>query len=282
MITPPPRDEVTLYRNNSPSPLGQVTLLASIKDGRGVQPPLPLRVYGSYALVYVTAGRGTYADANGTALKIGAGDVILVFPELPHIYGPCAGETWDEFFVLFSGPAFEAWRRMGLLSLARPVIHLPEPGAWRDRLQALALPPGVAGEAARAGQVLDLLRILTELSLISSDPPSLASENIWLARACALLAEDIGGNRPLCELVRPLGLPYETFRKKFTHALGQPPARFRAQKRLAAAADLMQFTSLTNAQIAERLGFGDEFHFSKRFKRLRGETPTAFRRRVRG
>ena len=282
METSPLPQNAILYSDTSPSPLGQVTLIAAIHNGRGVQPPLPLRVYGAYALVCITAGQGTYADANGMARNVGAGDAILVFPDLPHTYGPRPGTTWNEFYVVFHGPAFEAWRQMGLLSPSRPVVSLLPLDAWTERLRGLTLPPGETGAGARAGQVCRLLSLLTEISMMQAAVPAPVGENVWLARACALLAGDVESARPLSELVRPLGLPYETFRKKFTAQAGQSPARFRAGKRIETAAHLMQFTSMTNAQIAERLDFGDEFHFSKRFTQMRGETPTAFRRRVRG
>lgn len=282
MRPPPPLNKTTLYSDNSPSPLGQVTLIASLRNGRGVQPSLPLRIYGSYALVCITAGQGTYADASGIAQNVEAGDAIFVFPDLPHTYGPCLGETWDEFFIVFAGPAFDAWRQMGLLTLSRPVVRLSEPEGYVDCLRSLVLPPGELGEAARAGQVCRLLAVLTEVALAADIPPAPASGDMWLARACALLSEDLGGTRTLYQLAQPLGLPYETFRKKFRQSLGQSPAQFRARKRMEAAADLMQYTSLTNVQIAEYLGFGDEFHFSKRFKQIKGETPTAFRQRTRG
>jgi AraC family transcriptional activator of pobA len=43
----------------------------------------------------------------------------------------------------------------------------------------------------------------------------------------------------------------------------------------------MQYTRMTNAQIATRLGFSDEFHFSRRFRQLRGQSPSEFRKHLR-
>ena len=58
-----------------------------------------------------------------------------------------------------------------------------------------------------------------------------------------------------------------------------PTGRYRAGRRIETACDLLQYTTMTGAQIAERLGFSDEYHFSKRFKELRGKSPRQFRRR---
>lgn len=58
------------------------------------------------------------------------------------------------------------------------------------------------------------------------------------------------------------------------------PARLRAEWTVEAGCHLLQYTGMTGAQIAERLGYADEYHFSRRFKQLRGETPTQFRRHL--
>ena len=42
----------------------------------------------------------------------------------------------------------------------------------------------------------------------------------------------------------------------------------------------MQEQNLTNKEIAYRLGFCDEFHFSHRFKQIMGKSPQRFRRSI--
>ncbi|CAM5252574.1 AraC family transcriptional regulator OS=Streptomyces cyaneofuscatus OX=66883 GN=G3I52_19320 PE=4 SV=1 [Streptomyces cyaneofuscatus] len=48
--------------------------------------------------------------------------------------------------------------------------------------------------------------------------------------------------------------------------------------RMALAADLLTRPELTVAAVARRVGYADAFGFSAAFKRLRGESPSAFRR----
>ncbi|RYG46353.1 helix-turn-helix domain-containing protein, partial [bacterium] len=65
---------------------------------------------------------------------------------------------------------------------------------------------------------------------------------------------------------------------RFVEATGIPPMRHRCQKRVAAAGELLLYTRLTCAQIAERTGFRDEFHLSRRFRAETGLAPTSYRR----
>src|SRR5579862_4347822 len=123
-----------LYNSVQISPLGRLTLAARIESGRGIIPAQPYRVYGSYALVFITEGQGVYRDANGLTQDIRAGDAILVFPELPHTYGPQPGRTWSELYLVFDGPAIEAWREIGILSAQRPIYHLEPVAHWVARL----------------------------------------------------------------------------------------------------------------------------------------------------
>ncbi len=60
--------------------------------------------------------------------------------------------------------------------------------------------------------------------------------------------------------------------------MGTPPARWRAARIIERACELMLRGGLVDKQIADRLGFSDEFHFSRKFKQVIGQSPRQFRR----
>jgi AraC-like DNA-binding protein len=74
----------------------------------------------------------------------------------------------------------------------------------------------------------------------------------------------------------------ETFRKKFARLAGTPPWRYRMTQVIERACRLVHEGRLTNKEIAERLGFNDEFHFSRRFKQITGRSPREFRKLLMG
>ena len=69
-----------------------------------------------------------------------------------------------------------------------------------------------------------------------------------------------------------------SFRKRFREATGSTPAHYRENLRIETAKDLLRSTVLTTRQIAESLGFFDQYHMSRRFKSATGMSPTAYRR----
>ncbi len=275
----PPMRQKVLLADTTPSPLGQVTFAAHIQDGRGVLPAFPYRIYGSYALTYITQGEGAYQDANGYAQDVRSGDAIFVFPDLPHTYGPGAGRRWSELYLVFQGPVFDTWRSLGLLDPHRPVRRLLPLESWAARLEEAAVVPSSATPAVKAHQVCSLLTLLTDIASDGAEVSTRQGDGCWASQACHLLAQELETGLTAADLVRRAGLAYETFLRRFTATLGLTPVQYRAQRRMEVACHLLQYTPMTNSQIAERLAFSDEYYFSRRFKQTYLETPSQFRRR---
>ncbi|MGC4047395.1 MAG: AraC family transcriptional regulator [Armatimonas sp.] len=269
----------TLLASTIETPLGRVMLAGEHQWGRGTAPRGRWRIYGSYALVLVTGGSGGYRDTNGRREELLPGDAIVVFPELAHWYGPRRRqERWDEIYITFDGPTFGLWRQLGLLDPATPILRLGSDGLnLAVRLSAWILTvaaPATAPERLR--QFSALVALLTEV--LANKPVATPDAGSWLADARSLLESELAFDSPMTEIARRIGLPYETFRKRFTEATGISPARYRTQKRIEAACQLLRFTpQITNREAAEALGFADEFHFSRRFKEKVGMSPREFR-----
>ena len=117
------------------TPLGRVHFGGELPQSQGTGWD-GYRRYGMYAAVLITRGSGVYRDASGRQIALREGCVILVFPEVPHHYGPGPGKRWDEVFVAFSGAAFDAWRGHGL-DPAHPVWRLQNPRCEADLLRSL-------------------------------------------------------------------------------------------------------------------------------------------------
>ncbi|MCC6581496.1 MAG: helix-turn-helix transcriptional regulator [Phycisphaeraceae bacterium] len=268
-----PRDMTT--------PLGEVSMWGrqTVTSGRWDK----LRVFGRYAVVYLIDGGGYYEDGNGLTQSIEPGDLILVFPELPHRYGPEAGKVWHEYYVVFEGPGFDLWRKQGLLDTARPVWHLEPVHQWLARLEAVL---GASEHHGRA-DVATMLREVGRLQLWLADALACVStqagyddQAAWVRRAIALIESSLPHEVDWDELSTTLGIGREVFRKRFTRWAGLSPGRYRATRLVQRAATLMQQGGLTDKQVAAELGYCDEFHFSRRFKQIMGVSPRAFRRRL--
>ena len=265
-----------LLQSTVSSSLGWIYLGGYIRGGRGIS-LTKLRVFGNYALVLLLRNKGRLRPGPGEPIiPLRPGDMIFVYPEIPHGYGPLPGETWDEFYLVFNGPVFDLWRRHGLLDPKRPVRHLGDPRHWLPQLEAVAdprLPDTPEGMLQR------VCRLQQFLGDIVPPPPEREVAVPWLEEARRRLIES--PDLPVQRLVRSLGLSYDTFRKAFARATGQSPERFRTRRRIDQARVLIAERGLSNKEVAETLGFYDEFHFSRRFREATGQSPRQFRNATR-
>lgn len=74
------------------------------------------------------------------------------------------------------------------------------------------------------------------------------------------------------------GLSRAAFAQKFKRMTGDSPAHYLAKVRVQRAMDLLRSTDLSLEVIADRIGYGDPFVFSKAFKRIQGVSPRDFKK----
>jgi AraC-like DNA-binding protein len=75
----------------------------------------------------------------------------------------------------------------------------------------------------------------------------------------------------LCHLSR------DHFVRRFAQEIGQTPAQYIRERRVARAAQLLCFGQESIDQIAQQCGFADRFHFSRVFAQIMGSPPAAYR-----
>src|SRR5688572_21068410 len=106
------------------SPIGRFTQAGYLEANRGLR-RTTMRVLGSYGLVYLIGGAGVFRDALGTDQPVRAGNLLVLFPDIGHTYGPAEGQTWSEVYICFDGPIFDVWRKQALLlDASRPIRQL--------------------------------------------------------------------------------------------------------------------------------------------------------------
>jgi AraC-like DNA-binding protein len=262
--------------------LGRILSCGMIKNSTGVVGILgqTLRVLNFFALVYTLEGEAFYRDANGANLLIFPGDMILVFPELAHTYGPRPGKTWAEYYMIFEGDVFDLWRKKGLLDKTKPVYHLGPMDYWLEKFQSITKTNQGPGFPPSVLDICRLQTVLAEVLHSERTDSMLPQELDWASHVCSLLEKDLMREKTMPAVAKTLKMSYESFRKRFTRIVGMSPARFRDSRIINQACRLMQETALSNKEIAYQLGFADECHFSHRFKQITGRSPLQFRKAV--
>lgn len=265
--------EEKVYKQNLHlSPIGGIKLACFLNKGVGVL--TTRRTLPNFTLVYVTRGHGSYRDERGVQLSVNAGDAILVFPGVEHWYGPPAGESWDEFYLVFEGPVFDLWKSSGCLDPNRPVVTLKPMDFWRDRILGLIGGTPASSESELVRETIRLQELLADIAQAGVE--DVGDDIAWLEQAKAAIEKTM-------DVHLAAGLmdqSYEAFRKRFRKLAGRSPGKYRTGLLMEKACQMLSTPGVLLRDISDELGYCDEYHFSRQFSKTVGWSPSEYRTRI--
>ncbi|WP_319586180.1 AraC family transcriptional regulator [uncultured Desulfobulbus sp.] len=272
--------------NNIPVDIAPGSRLASGINGIGA---IPLAGYSPnsngvprrrkfpyFALVYTVSGSGYYEDDLGRREALSPGDLITLFPDVGHIFGPQPGCEWGETFIGFIGPLFQVWRDAGLLIPERAINHLEPVEWWTTRFGQMIKPGANLQEELNRMMLLQLL--LSDIFGRREGMIQNQERMDWIERASESIRTQ--ADRPFSgsEISNSLNTDYDAFRKRYTRLVGESPRRTHTRQQFELACRLLEQYSVQ--ETADRLGFCDPFHFAHRFHQCVGMWPSEYKRRI--
>ncbi len=106
--------------------------------------------------------------------------------------------------------------------------------------------------------------------------PPAAKVRTELQRAVAFIQDNLASELSLDAIAREAGLSPYHFARLFAEAFGVAPHQYVIQARIERAKTLITQSRLPLGEAAHFVGFSDQSHFTRHFKRLVGMTPRAF------
>jgi AraC-like DNA-binding protein/PAS domain-containing protein len=97
-------------------------------------------------------------------------------------------------------------------------------------------------------------------------------------RICEFIEEHLGEKISLDALSSVAGLSPNHFARAFQQSVGMPPHRYLLRRRVEHVEQLLRETQLPLSQIALTVGFSDQSHLARHFRRLTGVPPSLARR----
>jgi AraC family transcriptional regulator len=130
------------------------------------------------------------------------------------------------------------------------------------------------------GLTLQLIKHYSSLKDVRIDRGGMAPHK--LRKAVGWIDHHVAGEEEgrvaLRAVAKDVGLSYFHFSRAFKQSMGMTPTNYIAERRIECAKKLMKETDLAISEIATRLGFSSQSHFTTSFRRLAGVTPRSFRK----
>lgn len=270
-----PRDErIALWR-----PAADVGLLCirGVTNGYAVDPR------GEVVIGLVTAG-GMRGRRGRAVHRVGAGDLCVWGSSDPHAGVPDGCTHWSARLVVLEPAVLErdddgSWSAGQRFAFARrdPVVRNASIAVrFRALHDALAARPSA----------LEAESLVCEwLPALGDAPPALPSgenarRDAGLLRARALLADNPERNVTLRELAHVAGTDRHRLTRLFRAAYGLPPHHFQIAARVRLARRCLE-RGMPLAEVASRVGFVDQSHLHRHFRRTLGITPAQYARVLR-
>ena len=265
-------------------PLGEIVYAGTKWNSQATYAHAPapnhMRRTPHYLLVYTLEGEANYVDETGVKTVLHKGSLMWTIPGVNQSYGPRPGSRWSELFIWFNGPIFDTWQAQGFPGHRSRLLHLEPLEYWIDRFRAVVQPAATAPTASPLQRLCQLQQILAEALQIQEAERHTAESAAWCRTACQQLATGNLTSPALHEIAAALNMSYTNFRKRFLLLTGKTPGQYRTGEIVRRACTLLRETDHPMSQIADELGFHDQFHFSRRFRQRVGLSPMVFRRHV--
>ncbi len=228
-----------------------------------------------YLVHYVSAGRGIYTDG-GRTQRLEQGDMFLIYPSRVVSYTADREEPWEYYWVGFNGT--EAQRLLNLTGFSpeSPVLRFPGMNMERYLLHIYESRGNTpAADAEMAGYLyLFLGRLIREAGEKSK---TLRTQD-YLEQALRFIQHNYAGDIAVQDIADYAGVSRSQLYRAFQVRFGVSPHEFLLKYRIGEACSLLRGRSMTVAEVAGSVGFGDPLYFSRAFRKLKGRTPTAYRK----
>jgi AraC-like DNA-binding protein len=245
-------------------------------------------------------------------IELGAGDAALIRRHAPHaIADNPATPLWDADYdahvpadhwpadgsaldpasggtVLLGGTYdLEGARAHPLFADLPDVVHLPARIGAGSPLRAVIdligaeLDRNLPGTSAATPALLDLLLLYCVRAWFEApEAPSgwaRASRDPAVNTALRLIHERPAHPWTVAELAASCALSRAAFARRFSELTGRPPLTYLTWWRMCIAGRLLRSSDQPLSEIAGRVGYGNEYAFSKAFRRELGQAPGRYR-----
>ncbi len=283
-----PAESYTVVSNPVSIEHGDLNVLFSGESQTKPGHKLGPKVYDLYLLHHVLAGHGTFWQGDH-AYAIGPGQSFLIRPETLVAYESDGAKPWRYRWIAFAGASSEEMlAAVGLSQMeGSPIIDTGasgKPAAYFRRVQRTFREGGPYAHIEAAG----LLRLLFAeygralAAQQGEQPPRLGEENGLVQQVIRYLSTQYTEPVSIERMADTLGFNRAYLSRAFKRHTGMTPVNFLLKLRIDKARQLLrERKELTTQQIAASVGFQDPLYFSKQFRRMYGQPPSAYREEMR-
>ena len=243
------------------------------------------RTVGASQAVFIYCGRGAgWCELAGSRHVIRAGEVLVIPPGTPHVYGADERQPWTIHWFHAQGTLVPEYLAELNISLPNPLIFLGDDPQWLGLFEEVldSLEHGYTQQQllhashALAHLLAVMVRHRHESWREQPDAPQ------KIAQTIAYMKRHLEQALPLDALAALATLSRSRYTALFKEQTGYAPIDYFNRLRIHRASQLLDTTQLSIKAIAAQLGYEDPLYFSRVFRLVNGASPMEYRRLRKG
>lgn len=254
----------------------------------GMEQCQPSHLYGPAArnhflFHYIISGTGTlYADdSTGTTrtYHLKSGEGFLIFPNQITTYIADKELPWEYVWVEFDGlRAKEAMDTAGF-SLDRPIFHTKKRDISKKMEEELVYiathsDAPIFNIIGHLYLFLDYFMRATASTVIKGNTKL---QDYYIKEAITYIEQNFQNDISIVDIANRLGINRSYFGKIFKQTLKQTPQEFLINYRMIKATELLKLTKMSIGDISKAVGYENQLHFSRAFKKIYNISPREWR-----
>jgi AraC-like DNA-binding protein len=231
------------------------------------------RTLTEYQIIYVTKGRGVFETGKRTHVIV-PGSIMVVFPGVPHFYKPEYEVGWNEYWVGFKGPYADTLCQQGFLSPKKPLFEV---GLQNSLLSIYTQIFELIQNQQPLFQIRAsslVLTLIAEILALERKAVQYTHTEQLVEKAKFHMEENIYGEINLNGLGEMLGISTSQLNAVFKSYTSMTPYQYFISIKIKKAKELLECGDFAIKEVAFRLGFDDQYYFSRLFKKKTGITPS--------
>jgi len=233
--------------------------------------------------IYCAKGAG-WCELAGHYHAVKAGELLVVPPEVGHIYGADENQAWSIHWFHAKGTLLDSFLHELDISTDRPVTRVGDGG------QVLSLFEEVLDVVEHGYTTLQLLYASQTLAHLVAAMirdhrnalPEHPSPHQKIAHTIAYMKQHLNQSLQLDTLAVLASLSRSRYVDLFKQQTGYAPIDYFIRLRMHRACQLLDTTDLSIKIVASELGYEDPLYFTRVFRSVNEMTPTEYRRTRKG
>lgn len=229
-------------------------------------------------LIYCVEGQG-WCRISGQTIPVGPGELLAMSSQVAvPVYGPDRVQPWTIHWARGTGDLIAEYAAELRLPETRPLLRMGDDLGlvllFKEILMTLAKGFTIP-HVIHASQAFGLL---LARCIDRQENPALRNDGFQKIGECIeFMSEHLSQPMKVGQLARLANLSAAHFAVVFKEQTGSSPREYLHLLRMHRAGEWLVGTQMPLKEIANRLGYQDQFHFSRKFKAFSGQSPSRYR-----